>query len=94
MSILNRSSDGGRCSCPGTLARRSLVDSTAPRLVGDAFDLSLFEVAASFSMRLEIPLPEPTQPLLRPPLCVGNLCRRHLSGKRILLSGPTCSLRI
>ena len=30
---LNRRSGGGRCPCPGTLARRSIVDSTAPRLV-------------------------------------------------------------
>src|ERR1700694_5144029 len=30
---LSRSRDGGRFSCPGTLARRSMVDSTAPRLV-------------------------------------------------------------
>lgn len=30
---LSRNSVGGRCSCPGMLARRSMVDSTAPRLV-------------------------------------------------------------
>ena len=33
MPTLKRRREGGRCSCPGTLARRSMVDSTAPRLV-------------------------------------------------------------
>jgi len=30
---LSRSRAGGRCSCPGMLARRSMVDSTEPKLV-------------------------------------------------------------
>jgi len=33
MPTLSRSSDGGRCSCPGIAALRYMVDSTPPRLV-------------------------------------------------------------
>lgn len=41
MPTLSRSSDGGRCPWPGIPARRSIVDSTAPRLVAWRMSLTL-----------------------------------------------------
>ncbi len=47
MPTLSRSSAGGRCSCPGMLARRSMVDSTAPRLVACWISCSLAQTASA-----------------------------------------------
>ena len=46
---LSRSSAGGRCSCPGMLARRSMVDSTAPRLVACWMSCSSAHTASAAS---------------------------------------------
>jgi hypothetical protein len=46
---LSRRSEGGRCPCPGTAARRSIVDSTAPRLVAWRMSLTFRQTPSATS---------------------------------------------